>query len=70
MKDFQVYVCSNDHTTYVEKGKTRQECKICGSHASPMHGIFVRAESEDELSRESEYDSDPESLLSEWGARA
>ena len=63
MKDFQVYYCRNDHTTYVEKGKTVPECKICGSQLTMIFGVLVRGESADELSRESEYDRSSESLL-------
>jgi len=69
MKDFQIYVCHNDHTNYVEVGKTRQECKICGAPMSIIYGVTLRAESEDELSRESEHDSNPEPFLSAGGAR-
>jgi hypothetical protein len=60
MKDFQVYVCSNEHTNYVEAGKKRGQCKICGAPTTKISGVQVRAKSEDELSRESEYDSNPE----------
>ena len=63
MKDFQVYVCRNEHTNYIEVDKTRGECKICGSPISMIFGIMVRGESEDELSRESKYNSDSKSLL-------
>ena len=63
MKDFQVYHCRNDHVNYIEAGKKRTECKICGSPLSKIDGVTVRGESADELSRESEYDSDSESLL-------
>ena len=63
MKDFQIYVCHNEHTNYIEVGKKRPECKICGSPTTEIFGVIVRGESADELSRESEYDSDSESVL-------
>jgi rRNA maturation endonuclease Nob1 len=69
MKDFQIYVCHNDHTNYVEVGKNRHECKICGAALSIIYGVTLRAESEDELSRESEYDSNSESFLSSGTTR-
>ncbi len=68
MKDYQIYVCRNDHTNYVEKGKSNPDCKICGTATSVVYGVIVRAESDDELSRESEHDSYPESSLSAGGA--
>jgi len=64
MKYFYLYVCHNEHTNYVEENETRTECKICASSISKKHGITVRAESEDELSRESTHDNTPESFLS------
>lgn len=67
MKDFQIYVCRNEHTNYVEVDKKRRECKICGSPTSMIAGVTVRGESEDELSRESEYNSDSEQVLSARG---
>jgi hypothetical protein len=64
MKDFSVYYCDNDHTNYLEIGKEKHKCKICGLPLRKIFGITVRAESEDELSRQSSYDSSSESLLS------
>jgi len=53
----------------VEVGKNRHECKICGAALSIIYGVTLRAESEDELSRESEYDSNSESFLSSGTTR-
>ena len=63
MKDFQVYHCRNDHVNYVEVGKSKNDCKICGSPLTMIYGVLVRGESADELSIESEYNSDTKSLV-------
>ena len=60
MKDFQVYYCRNDHTNFVESGKERYDCKICRSQITKVHGVLVKGESEDELSKESKYDRSSE----------